>query len=117
MAATGQTLKDSAKATGMNVQAAQRAFRRQHVKRAFNQLVAEVRENAAQQAYLGIVNLSHNAQSDRLKFDTRKWIAGVDGISPVQKVEGRHHHNVQFGGFDYGDEDTIDVTPEDDEGQ
>ncbi|WP_170759969.1 hypothetical protein [Ruegeria lacuscaerulensis] len=101
----------------MNVEAAQRAFKRPHVKRAFNQLVNAIRENAAQSAYLGIVHLSNTANSDRLKFDTRKWIAGVDGISPVQKVEGRHHHNVQFGGFDYGEEEPIDVTPEDEENQ
>jgi myo-inositol catabolism protein IolC len=111
MAETGDDLKTTANLKGMNIQAAQRAFRKPHVKKAFVLMCSEVRDNAAQSAYLRINNMAQTAESERLKFDASKWVAGVDGISPVQKSDNRHQHNVTFGGFTYPDLEAKDVTP------
>lgn len=88
-----------------------KAIQRPHVKALHNQMLKDLKDNAAQQAYLRINSLSITADSERLKYDANRWVAGVDGISPVTKVEGRHHHSHSFGGFDYPDLDPIDVTP------
>ena len=90
-----------------------RAMLRPHVKQAFAQVLKAIREGAAQAAYLKINHLAHTADSKRLQFDASRWIAGVDGISPVQKVDARHQHNVQFQGFAYPDIHAKDVTPAD----
>ena len=108
MAETGVSLKHAANKAGMAEESALKAFRRPHIKRLFKQMVEEVRENAAQLAYLRLNHMSQTAASEHVKADTNKWVAGVDGISPVQKVQGQHHHTVEFGGFTYDDVDTID---------
>ena len=113
MANEGVALPIAAERAGASVQAMKQAFRRPHVKQAYNQLIADIRANAAQGAYLRINHMSQTANSETVKLDANRWIAGVDGISPVQKVEGRHLHRHDFGGFDYGDTEARDVTPED----
>lgn len=115
MAQEGVDLTIAAQRAGMNVEAAKNAFRRPHVKAALNQMIKEVRDNAAQMAYLRINKISQDAKSDRTRLDANKWLAGVDGISPVQKVEGNHRHNVTFGGFEYSGPEPVDVTPENSE--
>ena len=90
-----------------------KALKKTKVKVALNQVINAIRKNAAQAAWLRIQHLSVTGSSERLKFDANRWIAGVDGISPVQKVEGRVSHNVQFTGFDYPDLGAKDITPKD----
>lgn len=100
---------EAAQRAGMTDDAARKALKRPHVKAYYNQAVADVRENAAQRAYLKIAKLSETGESERLQFDASRWVAGVDGIAPVQKVQGQHHHSHSFAGFEYP---TIDVTPD-----
>ena len=109
----GASPQSAAEAHGIRLTNLRRALARPHVRAAYNQTLKAVRDGAAQQAYLRINGMAQEAQSDRLKFDANRWIAGVDGISPVQKVEGRVSHNVQFTGFDYPDLGAKDITPKD----
>ncbi|TNE43430.1 MAG: hypothetical protein EP341_11450 [Sphingomonadales bacterium] len=113
MAFEGVSLPLAAQRVGMRTDNLARSFNKPHVRNAYNQVVAAIRDNAAQSAYLRINRLAETSESDRLKFDANRWLAGVDGISPVQKVEGRHQHNVAFGGFDIPRPEPLDVTPED----
>lgn len=101
MAQTGADRPTAAKEVGMHPESLARALRRPHVKAVLNQMIADVRENAAQRAYLRVNNLAATTENERMRFDASRWVAGIDGISPVQKVQGSHHHNHQFGGFEY----------------
>lgn len=103
----------SAARYGIRTDNLNRAIARPKVRKALNQLLKEVRENAGQQAYFGIVHMSHASQNDRLRFDAKRFVAGVDGISPVQKVQGQHSHAHSFQGFDYGEIEAKDITPTD----
>ena len=58
-----------------------------------------------------IVELSQSAKSETVRADCNKWLAGVDNIAPVKRVEANYQHKVQFGGFEYPDLEPIDVTP------
>lgn len=80
-----------------------RAFDRPHVRSAYNQVVKAIRDNAAHMAYLRINHMSMTASSEQVKLKANTWVAGVDGLSPIQKVQGQHQVNHSFGGFDYGD--------------
>jgi hypothetical protein len=46
--------------------------------------------------------MSETAASETVKLDAYKWIAGVDNIAPIKRVEGRmtHTHAFQWFGFD-----------------
>lgn len=110
MLENGCNVTTAARQTGMNIQAAQRAFRQPHVKKAYRSMLNDLRENAAQNAYLRNIKLAEKAESERLRFDANRWVAGVDGISPVTKVQGQHQHSHSFAGFEYGD--IKDVTPD-----
>lgn len=112
MANEGVALPIAAQRAGASVQAMKQAFRRPHVKQAYNQLIADIRANAAQGAYLRINHISQTAQSETVKLDANKWVAGVDGIAAVKRIEGKHSVNHTFGGFEYG-HDMQDVTPGD----
>ena len=79
-----------------------RAFDRPRVRNAFNQVVKAIRDNAAQAAYLRINNMGITASSEQVRLKANVFVAGVDGISPVVKVQGQHHISHSFGGFDYG---------------
>ncbi len=78
-----------------------RVLNRPEVRVAFNQLLAAIRDNAAQAAYMRMNDLAMNAKSERVRLMANEWIAGVDGIAKVQKVEGSIRHQVLFGGFEY----------------
>lgn len=114
MAHKGLSLPLAAAEAGMAVVSLKQAFRKNHVKQAYNQLVMEIRENAGQLAYQRINVMSETATSETVKLEANKWVAGVDNIAPVKRVEGRFSHNVTFGGFEYGDE-ARDVTPDADQ--
>jgi len=117
MAYKGLSLNQAADKHKVRTHNLARAFNRPHVRAAYNQIVKSIRENAGQAAYLRNVDLSHSAQSEHVRADLNKWIAGVDGIAAVKKVEGRHMHAHAFAGFDFGnygdDDDAIDATPTD----
>ena len=88
-----------------------RVMKRPAVRQAYTALVGAIRDNAAQAAYMRINEMSMNAKSERVRLKANEWIAGVDGIAKVQRVEGRMRHQVIFGGFEYPDLETKDVTP------
>lgn len=113
MANTGASCTAAADHAKMTKDGLARALKKPHVKALLNQMIADVRENAAQLAYIRLNVMSQTAVSEHVKADTNKWIAGVDGISPVQKVQGQHHITHKFEGFDYDDPDVVDVTPPD----
>ena len=103
MAHEGLSLHEAAKRHDMRRDNLRRAFERPQVKAVYNDLVAFVRDNGAQSAYLRIVELSQTAKSETVRLEACKWLAGVDGLSPVKRADLRHVHNVTFKGFDYGD--------------
>ena len=108
MANEGVSLAEASKVVGIRKANLERAFDIPDVRVAYNKLIRHIRDNAAQEAYLRIVELSKNADSEHVRADCNKWLAGVDGIAPVKRVESKYHHTHQFGGFQYDDE-PIDV--------
>ena len=113
MAEEGSPLHEAAKKADITRDAAVKAFKRPFVRMLHNQMVEELKDNAAQKAYLRINDLSVNAESERVRLDANRWVAGVDGISPVRRVDGFHRLYHTFGGFEYPTLDAKDVTPDD----
>jgi len=113
MATEGIPLPVAAERAGITRDAAVKNMKKPHILRLLNQRVKEVRDNAAQEAYLRINHMSQTVGNDRLKFDASRWVAGVDGIAPVQKVQGQHHHSHSFQGFEYPDLKTVEGQAED----
>lgn len=101
MAEEGLDLVAAAKRVGFPRASAIRAFAKPAARALFNQAVSDVRSNAAQLAYLRMNHLSKTANSEQVKADANKWVAGVDGIAALKRVEGRMHHTHAFEGFDY----------------
>tara|TARA_R110002094_G_scaffold85688_17_gene89719 strand:- start:393 stop:809 length:417 start_codon:yes stop_codon:yes gene_type:complete len=112
MATEGLPVRQAAERAGIAPDTAVRNMKKTHVLRLFNERIKDVRDNAAQAAYMRINHLSVASTNERVKLDASKWVAGVDGISPVQKVQGQHHHSHVFGGFEYPDLEATDITPE-----
>ena len=111
MAYEGLSLPIAAERNEMIVGNLNRAFNLPKVRRAYNQIVAALKQNEGLRAYMRIVRLSQVANSDHVKLEANKWIAGVDGIAALKRVEGKFSHTHAFGGFDYPDPEPIDVTP------
>jgi hypothetical protein len=111
MATQGLPVRMAAEKADIAPDTAVRNMRKPHVLQLFNLRVKEVRDNAAQAAYMRIYDQSLTSTSERVKLDANKWVAGVDGISPVQKVQGQHLVSHSFGGFEYPDLEAKDVTP------
>lgn len=113
MAYEGLSLPLAAERANMAISSLKRAMRQPHVKQAQNQLIMDIRNNAGQSAYLRNVRLSQVAGSEAVRADLNKWIAGVDNIAAIKRVEGRIAHTHAFAGFAFGDDDAVDVTPPD----
>lgn len=113
MAHEGLPLPLAAKRHSIRPDNLERAFNKPHVRKAYNQLVRAIRDNSAQAAYMRINHLSYTSDSDRIQLDASKWVAGVDGISPVQKVSGQVSVSHSFTGFEYPTIEAKDVTPTD----
>ena len=108
-----KTQVEAALAVGMKLNTLQRNMRQPHIRKLYNQEFNKLRSGAAVQSYIRIANRGANATSETVAQRADEWIAGVDGISPVKKVEGNHSHSVTFGGFAFA-RDTVDVTPDHD---
>lgn len=113
MALRGLSYPQAAIKRNMRPDSLLRAFNRPHVRKVFNQAVKSIRDNAAVSAYLRNVELSQTAQSEAVRADLNKWVAGVDGIAALKRVEGRIAHSHTFSGFGFA-EYGKDVTPPDD---
>lgn len=109
----GYTLRDAALAVGMKVDTFRRNMTKKHVKAVYNQEFNRLKSGAAVQAYTRIAARAAGANSETVAQRADEWLAGVEGISPVKKVEGSHSHSVTFGGFAFA-RDTVDVTPDHD---
>lgn len=102
MIETGAPVRDAARQVGMSPDAAVKAFKRPHVKVLYAQMVREARANAGQRAFLRVDHLSRTADSEHVRLEAGKWIAGVEGIAPLKRVAGVFMHQHQFAGFAYG---------------
>jgi hypothetical protein len=111
MAFEGKSLSLAAKANNIRTDNLTRTFNKPHIRHVYNQLVKTIKENAGMQAYIRNIQLSQTSGSDHVRADLNKWIAGVDGIAALKRVEGKFSHTHAFGGFDYPDPEPIDVTP------
>jgi hypothetical protein len=109
MAYEGVDLREAAQRAGIKHESAIKAMRKPHVKQALNQLIAAIRENAGQAAYLRLNHMSKTASSETVKMEANKWVAGVDGIAALKRVEGKHTVSHTFGGFEYGSRDNPDA--------
>lgn len=114
MAHQGLSIDKATADLGLNLEATKRAFRKNHVKQAYNQLVAEIRSGAAVKAFLRVNHLGEAANSETVRLEANKWVAGVGDIAPIRRVEGRHSHHVSFAGFGF-DGAALDITPDDEE--
>lgn len=113
MAYRGVPLTIAADTYGIRRDHLTRTMNRPEVRAVYNQIVKSIRDGAAVQAYLRNVELAAGAKSEQVRLEANKWIAGVDGIAALKRVEGRMHHQHTFGGFDFGTFDTIDGTSSD----
>lgn len=113
MAYEGKPIALAAKHHKIRTDNLTRAFNRPKIRKVYNQIVKSIKEGAGVQAYIRNIDLSVNSASDHVKADLNKWIAGVDGIAALKRVEGRMHHTHSFDGFEYPDEEPpIDITPD-----
>lgn len=113
MAYRGTPLPHAADNHGIRRDSLVRSFNNPATRAVYNQIVKGIREGAAVQAYLRNVELAHTATSETVRLEANKWIAGVDGIAALKRVEGRMHHQHSFGGFDYSAAGPIvDVSPD-----
>lgn len=113
MATEGLPVQIAAERANITRSAAVKNMRKPHILKLLNQRIAEVRDNAAQEAYLRINNIALTSKSERIALDASRWVAGVDGIAPVQRMRGQVHHRHSFAGFEYPDLEPTDVTPDD----
>jgi hypothetical protein len=103
MALEGLSVRDAARQVGMSPDAALKALKRPHVKTAYNHMLNEVRQNAAHRAYLRICHLAEAGDSEEVRLRACMWVAGVEDIAPLKKVQAQFASG-PFGGFLIGGE-------------
>jgi len=73
------------------------AMTKPHVKKYQRALMDELRTSEGHRSYLKLTELRDLATSEHVQMESAKFVAGVSGISPVQKQEVTHSGQVQVG--------------------
>ena len=107
MAYSAIPLKEAADQVGIRRSNLGRAFDMPAVRQRWNELVRQIRDNEGSAAYRRISELSRTAASEHVRLEANKWLAGVDGVAPVKRVEGKFAHAHSFGGFTYDEADDM----------
>ena len=87
MAYEGVPLRTAADRFDIRQSNLRRSFENPRVKAIYHKLLEYIRQNVGQEAYMRIVELSQSAKSETVRADCNKWLAGVDSIAPVKRVE------------------------------
>ena len=104
---------EAAKAVGMTDHSLREALRRPHVQAYRRALMDELRTSEGHRSYLKLTELREKAASEHVQMESAKFVAGVSGISPVQKQEVTHSGQVQVGYVIDLSPPMKDVTPKD----
>lgn len=83
----GKSRKEAANTAGITDHGLYQALSRPHVKAYRNKLLADLRDSAAARSVARVDRLADTAQSEHVKLEANKWLAGLEGVSPVQRSE------------------------------
>lgn len=101
--------KTAAEQANLNPEAFRRSLQRPHYIQLLRQEHARLREAAPFKAYSRIERLAEQANSEPVKLEANKWIAGVDALAPVSRVDINARVAHSFVNYDYSD--ALDITP------
>jgi len=93
MVGEGMKRCDAATAAGLTDNALYIALRKPEVLAYRNERMRVVRESAASRTIAKAESLMDSAASEHVQADMTKWLAGLEGISPITKSETINHHN------------------------
>lgn len=91
----------AAERAGITSDNLRKALKQPKVKALMAQEFKELREGAPIEAYANIRELGHTAKSEDVRLRSNQWVAGVDGLAPVTKVQGQMKVSHAFEGFAY----------------
>ena len=106
----GKSRKEAASLSGVNEHSLYCALCKPHVVKWQNEQVLALRRGEVGRAYGRIARMAEDAASEHVKLSANQWIAGVDGLAPVSKVDVNARVQHSFVDYDYAD--AIDVTPD-----
>jgi hypothetical protein len=102
----GLKRSEAAARSGITDHALYTALTKQHIKAYRRGLMDEMRTGEGHRAYVKLTVLKDSAASEHVQMESSKWVAGVAGISPVQKQEVKHSGSIDLrAGY------VIDLTP------
>ena len=101
---------EAAERAGIKEDTLYRALRRPHVLKLMKEEHVKLRQGAPFKAYSRIERMAEQADSEHVKMDANKWIAGVDGLAPVSKLDVQANVRHSFVDYDYSE--AVDITPD-----
>ena len=113
MAWQGIPLHKAAELVGMRRDNLERAFNLPHVHQRWNLLTRYIRQGEGQAAVARIAELARTARSEHVRLAANEWLAGVEGVAPISRVQGVFRHTHNFGGFEYPDPTVINADTDD----
>ena len=90
--------REAAEKAGITEHTLYKAMRKPTVMAYMRSQMQVLRESAAARTIAKAEQLMDKAQSEHVQADMTKWLAGLEGISPTQRIENTHiHRNTQPG--------------------
>jgi hypothetical protein len=101
----GQKRDQAADSAGLHRDSLRKALKRPDVLAHMRAQMDLLRTSAAAGTISRAEHLMHNADSEHVQLDATKWLAGLEGLSPVAKSENVHLHRGMTPGLTiiYGD--------------
>jgi hypothetical protein len=87
------TRTEAAQLAGLTDHALYCALRKPHVQAYRYERMEVLRSSEASRTISRAVKLADTAESEHVRNDANKWLAGIDGIAPVQRSENVHLHH------------------------
>mgnify|MGYP001828121038 CR=1 FL=1 len=101
MATKGLSVHAAADLANIHRDTAVRNLRKPKVIALLNQKIKDIRENAAQAAFMRNVDLAQNSKSEHVRLQTNKWLAAVGGVAPIHNFDRQFNHTFGRSDFDF----------------
>lgn len=95
----GEKIDEACKSVGITRWAYDKAFLKAEVRAFQSECMRVSRTNAASRTVAKAEKLMDSAESEHVQMDAVKWLAGLEGIQPVNKSEITHTHQGSIPGL------------------
>lgn len=85
---------DAAQQAGLTDDALYRALKKPEVQALMRERLADLRKSEAARSIARMADIADTGRSEAAKVEANKWLAGIEGVRPAERVQHDHTHRI-----------------------